>query len=569
MITLTSLRQRLAVPKTSWQLCLLAIIGGCIAAFVIILFTLSIEAIQGLYLSKLDDYSSLDGVSRFDLPIFGVLAILFIARLTGYQYLRAGIPFVLHRLKVAYGIIPFKNSINQFTGGIIALSTGFSVGKEGPAVHLGAACCSYIGNRLKLPFNSIKILCACGIAAAIAASFNTPVAAVIFVMEVILREYKVHTFIPIMIAAIVGSVITSSVFGPAHELEFFNTITLTLQHYPWLILLGLALGALGSLFNRYLVAIIDYFQHYHIFTRLMIAGLITGILGYVVPFAMGTDMSAISFALDHQWQWKLVLGLLAAKFLMTIFAIGLGIPGGIIGPILAIGAIVGTFTATTLMTWMPGQSLTSDFALMGMAGFMAATLNAPLTALLAVVELSNQVEIILPAMIVITVACLTSGQLFKNRSIFTMQLDIQKLIYRKPPIETSLQDIGVLGFLNTQFILVDNKQAQGYTVEILRKTKQVVILKRQGEVKTQYLQLELDNNKKLLDRAQPAMQTSPSVEQQLLLPLSSQATLAEAYVLLHKQRCGAVYIYGDNTEHLLGTVSFSQIKDYLLEGKIS
>ena len=305
-------------------------------------------------------------------------------------------------------------------------------------MHLGAACSSYIGNKLNLPYNAIRSLSACGIAAGIAACFNTPIAAVLFVMEVILREYKVHIFIPVMIAAIVGSMTTSSIFGPTHEFGYFTTISLTTDHYIALAILGLVLGVIAFAFNRYLILVIKHSARFHIVPRILTAAFITGALGYAVPFAMGTDLSAINFSLENNFEFQLLLGLLVAKMVMTIMALGLGIPGGIIGPILGIGAIAGTCGSIVVMYIMGGDISASDFALMGMAGFMAATLNAPLAALLCVVELSDQIEIIVPAMIVITSACVSSGQFFGNRSIFIMQLEVQGLAYRRPPLEKAL-----------------------------------------------------------------------------------------------------------------------------------
>ena len=567
MVTAASFRKRLALPKTSWQLCLLAIIGGAIAAFLVILFTLCIDLIQQFYLTKLDDYTSLSDISRFHLPIIGVCVILLFAWLTGSEYLRAGIPFVLHRLKIAYGTIPLKNTLNQFVGGVIALSSGFSVGKEGPAAHLGAACCSYLGSKLNLPYNSIRTLSACGVAAGIAACFNTPVAAVIFVMEVILREYKVHMFIPIMLAAIVGSMITRSFFGPAHELEFFTNISLGSRHYISLMILGVFLGCLAAAFNHNLVLIIKYFQRWHIFTRLLFAAVITGVLGYFSPYAMGTDISAISFTLDNQGHLQLLLVLLVAKFLMTIFAIGLGIPGGVIGPILGIGAVAGTCATLVIMQFIPGEHLSNDFALIGMAGFMAATLNAPLAALLAVVELSGQVEIIVPAMIAIASSCLISGQFFKNRSVFLMQLDIQKLSYHNPPIESSLQKIGVVGVMNTSVTVLENP-APELIVDTLNgkpgaQNSNAVIVKeqKQGQETSHFYLAEYDKSSQAASNETVIRHKMPAV--------SSQQTLNEAYRLLVETRSGAVYIYHKEQEKLLGIITFEQIRHYLLEGRIT
>ncbi|WP_259369122.1 chloride channel protein [Colwellia sp. MB3u-55] len=543
---------------------MLAALGGTASALLVVLFTYSIETVQSFYLVQKNNYTSLSALSRFHLPIVGGLVILFFAWLTGYQYLRTGIPFVLHRLKVANGIIPFRNTLNQFFGSVIALASGFSVGKEGPAIHLGAACSSYLGNKLNLPFNTIRTLCACGIAAGISACFNTPIAAVIFVMEVILREYKVHIFIPVMIASITGSMISRSLLGPTHEFGYFSKISLSFDHYPILIILGLILGLLAYGFNRYLVLIIKYSSSIHIVPRIMLAALITGILGFFVPFAMGTDLSVITFALENNIPLQLLLGVLFAKILMTITALGLGIPGGIIGPIIGIGAIVGTCVSILVTGYLPGENFAGDYALMGMAGFLAATLNAPLAALLTVVELSNQLEVVVPAMIVITTACVFSGQFFNNRSVFVMQLEQQGLKYRKSPIEKSLQRIGVLGVLQENISVYQ----QECSLEVFRALKNVellnhVIIEVAPETESlspystfSWLKIKHDSGTKRVE-----------IVQLQLLPLQSQSTLAEAYLALIEQRDGGVYIYDNDPNEILGIITFEQIRSYLLEGK--
>jgi H+/Cl- antiporter ClcA len=560
MKIITQLKKRLALPQTSWQLCLLAAIGGFVSAMLVVIFILAIEGIQSFYLSEKEDYSSLTALSRFQLPIIGAIVILFFAWLTGYKYIRTGIPFVLHRLKIANGVMPLRNTINQFIGSTVALAAGFSVGKEGPAVHLGAACSSYIGSKLNLPYNAIRSLSACGIAAGIAACFNTPIAAVLFVMEVILREYKVHIFIPVMIAAIVGSMTTSYIFGPAHEFEYFTTITLESQYYPMLVVLGIVLGIIAFIFNRYLVLVIKYSARFHIVPRILTAAFITGAIGYVVPYAMGTDLSAIDFSLQNNPELQLLLALLVAKMLMTITTLGLGIPGGIIGPILGIGAVIGTCISIITMYFFPGTLQASDFALMGMAGFMAATLNAPLAALLCVVEMSNQIEIIVPAMIVIASACISSGQFFRNRSIFIMQLEVQGLAYRRPPIEKSLQRIGVIGVMqeNLNIITLNIEKKISDTLSAAEHHQHVVLQKPEAVEGEQFI---LCQHVHVKDTEQPKL------EKHTLLPLCSQSTLAEAYLLLVKKRVGGVYIYQDNPSDIMGIITFESVRSYLLKGK--
>ncbi|SEK96886.1 H+/Cl-antiporter ClcA [Colwellia chukchiensis] len=561
MMPLNPLKKRLALPQTSWQLCILAAIGGFASAMLVVLFVFTIEGIQLLFLHENDDYSSLSALSRLLLPIIAAVLIIFFAWLTGYQYIRSGIPFVLHRLKIANGVLPLRNTLNQFIGSTVALAAGFSVGREGPAVHLGAACSSYLGNKFKLPYNAMRSLSACGIAAGIAACFNTPVAAVLFVMEVILREYKVHIFIPVMIAAIVGSMTTSSFFGLNHEFGYFSTISLRHGHYPALIVLGITLGVIAFAFNRYLILVIKASARFHIVPRILTAAIITGGLGFLLPHAMGTDISAINFSLQSDVELQLLLALLLAKVIMTVMALGLGVPGGIIGPILGIGAIAGTCGSIVATHFITGNIPASDFALMGMAGFMAATLNAPLAALLCVVELSNQIEIIVPAMVVITSACICSGQFFGNRSIFIMQLEAQGLAYRRPPIEKSLQHIGVLGVMAENITLLTQPDQKTLALALANKTPDnhlIVVDKHSGQ-QAQFILYQPINTPN----------SKPFVEQHTLIPLCSQSTLAEAYMLLAQARAGGVYVYQNNPDDIIGIMTFDAIRSYLLKGKTS
>jgi len=611
ILSIAAIQKNLALPKTSWQICLLAIIGGSTSALLVVLFTLTIAEIQQLYLLKRDEFNSLDSISRFDLPLIGAVIILLFVWLTGYKYRHTGIPFVLHRLKIAHGIIPIRNTLNQFWGSAVALASGFSVGREGPAVHLGAACSSYIADKLKLPYNSIRTLCACGIAAGIAATFNTPLAAVIFVMEVILREYKIHIFIPVMLAALVGSMITQHLLGTDHSFDYIQTVILNPAHYISLALLALFLGMLAAGFNKYLVLIIKYSKNLHIITRLLMAAFITGILGYWVPEAMGAGISAIDISFSSDWHIGLLISLLCAKFLMTIFALGLGIPGGVIGPVLAIGAITGACSGAVVTLIFPNESLGSSFVLMGMAGFMAASLNAPLAALLTVLELSNQLDLVLPAMMVITIASLISRQVFNNGSIFTMLLDVHGLLYRKAPIESVLEKVGGLAIMQEDFILLSASNKKDLAEKVAPYAKQALLINQMPEQRStqqqkfgsndsscfywvqsteQYqhaanpvpqkntgIDLSLDYlayNRPLLAEVSQTQSVKEkanvdNITQTKLIGLSHQATLADAYFALVKQRCGGVYIYRQSKENIIGIITFEQLRVYLVEGKLT
>jgi CIC family chloride channel protein len=572
IVNLNAFRQELATPRTSIQLCIIGIVGGICAASLIILFRLSVEWLQGLFLPELNEFGALDPYLRFLLPCIASVVIVLIAYLTGFKHYRMGIPFVIHRVKHYFGHIPFRTAINQFFGGTLALVSGFSVGREGPSVHLGAFGSSFFGEWLRFPHNSIRILSGCGIAAGISASFNTPFAAVIFVMEVVLREYKIHIFIPVMLAAACGTVLTRIVFGEVQELSFIQFHDFSRWIYIYLIIFGILLGCLATLFNKTLMLVIRSFSHISMARRLLIAGLITGAVGYILPDALAAHFHSTHVLIAQNENIQLLIGVVAAKFLLTIFAIGLGIPGGLIGPVFVIGMLSGVVLAFPLGFFLDDVSdLNGSFSLLGMAGLMTAVIHAPLAALSAVMELSYSPEMILPTILVIVPAYVTSTQFLGNSSIFTQQLDYQKLPYTISSVMESLQKTGVLAVMNKEFQLFneaheyseknneenseENKNNERLISTLCNEHHSAVVkysVNTNGYTEYSLVEYDKEENGETVRLTFIPMQG-----------VSFQATLAEVYSLLEVNRYGAVYVFSTTAEEIVGVITWKTLSYHL------
>ena len=249
------LRDHLSQARISAQLCILALLFAIFASCVILLFRLLLVWANHYTQIQALDFTGNVADWRALLPLLGAILIWIVAKLGSKRYKRMGIAYVLHRVKLHYGKIPLQSAVGQFFQALFALGTNFSVGREGPAIHLGAVSASFLAEKFNLPDNSVRIMCASGIAAGIAATFNAPLAAVIFVLEVIVREYKVHYFFPIMLSAICGAVSSQLVFGNVHEFDRIQVIHIPLDHYPILAIGGVVLGCAAALFNYSLLKV--------------------------------------------------------------------------------------------------------------------------------------------------------------------------------------------------------------------------------------------------------------------------------------------------------------------------
>ncbi len=522
----------------SWQLVVLGAIVGLIAAFAIVAMRQSIEAIQ-LYFSlgHHDSFEKNGQLTRMLAPLIGALFIVLLAFIFHQKYHRMGIPFVLHRQRKFYGFIPIGNTINQFFSAIAALASGFSVGKEGPAVHVGAGSASYLSQRLNIPHNATRILTSCGIAAGISATFNAPLAAVVFVLEVVLQQYRVHSFLPLMVASLIGSTISQQFFGDNHDYAHIAITTLKLDSIGPFIVLGIIVGTAATLFNRSLLGIMKASSRMKMEIRLPLAGCIVGIIAWFIPHVVGTEAGALNIAFSEQPELSFIVLVLIGKFLATVCALGLGIPGGVIGVLYALGALLGSVIVWSLMPYLPGISPYATMAIMiCMVALMASSLNAPLAALVAILEISQQATIIFPSLLVVVPAIIVAQQLFGTRSLFIEQLELQKLPYKTAPVLSSLQDTGVLSLLRRKYHCV-----QRFNADQSNEISKPIFV-------------------------QPVPNTAQYFSPHAIEPLPTlydNATLADVYEVLAPIRNGYVLIVTQGTNELIGFVTWRSLSKHL------
>jgi len=450
---LDNLRLRLAARRAPWELALLGILSGLMAGVVMVAFRLVTEIPQITFLdSNHENYEALSAVWLLLLPTFGGLTVGLL-----FHWLRpadqaVGVVHVMERLAYGEGHLPIKNAGVQFFSAALCIVSGQSVGREGPAVHIGSACCSWMGQRLRLPDNSIRVLVGCGTAGAIAAAFNTPLAGVIFAMEVILVEYTLASFTPIILAAASATTVAYWSFGPAPVFQVPALSLGALDHLWYVVAMGVAIGILSTVFVRLLVFFSWRLTTQPVWLRMMLAGTSTGILALWAPQIMGIGYDTVNAIFLGELGLQLLLVVLLCKLLATSLGLGFGLPGGVIGPTLMLGALAGGVVGT-LVTLNDPQHTSSPalYAMLGMGAMMGATLNAPLAALTALLELTANPYIILPAMLAIVTAELTCHHGFHTPSVFLKLMEVRGLEYSSNPISQFLRRLGVTHVMDRGF----------------------------------------------------------------------------------------------------------------------
>lgn len=436
----------LSRPDARLQPALLGLVVGLMTGLLIVAFRLIIELTQDAILPGVgpENYEGLSWPVRLLIPIYsGFMIGLLFTFLSGGNYV-VGILYVLERLNYFQGHMHWRPLLMQFFGACIAIIGGHSVGREGPGVHLGAATGSLIGLRMKMPNSAMRTLLGSGSAAAIAASFNTPLAGVVFAMEVILLEYTVVGFLPIILASVVATGVSIAVFGNEPIFSIPALSIDSLQEIPFVILLGLLVGLTSVILIRSLTFTAKKCRDWPFMARTTLAGTIVGLCAVVYPQVMGIGYDSVNAAMMGQMSLMALIGVMVFKSIATTAALGLGIPGGLIAPTLVIGSMLGAAVGyTSILSFPDIASNVGVYALLGMGAMMAATLQAPLAALVAIMELTYSPGIIFPCMLAIVIAELTRSELFGEPSAFRALLRARGLDYNTTPLTQHLSRVGV------------------------------------------------------------------------------------------------------------------------------
>lgn len=547
---LNSFRLRLANNDSLIHFSVLGVLAGLSTAIVSLAFRFLIEWPPSLWLPNQDPegFESLPRWMYFALPFGGAIIMGLVFKHLNKSTLRTGVPHVITHLHAHDGHLPIKNAMVQFFAGAFAIGTGQSAGREGPAIHLGAAASSFLGQKLVLPNNSIRVLVGCGTAAAIAASFNTPIAGVIFAMEVVMMEYSIAGFTPVILATITATTVTRAVYG-AEATFIVPTVQMTsLWELPYIALLGLLIGGCAAMF----IIVIKMglrLSEQPILHKMALAGFVTGCCALMAPQIMGTGYDSVNAILSGDIALGIMAAMIGTKLIASALSSGLGMPIGLIGPCLLIGACMGGVMAALGSTMFPELATDGSFYVMlGMGAMMGAVLNAPLAALMTLLELTQNSTIIFPGMLAITIASITNSEVFKQRSAHQTVIQSLKLLLPTDPNSLALQRTSVATLMERNIHAADAHLSKEEAALLLKKPYQAfVITDREADEMhliyradlAPYLEQALnkeDNEQlpllKLCNQSQP------------ITPLHIQATLREALYTMNKHSTEAVYITG-------------------------
>ncbi|MFC1562845.1 chloride channel protein [candidate division KSB1 bacterium] len=411
----------------------IAVFIGLIGGFGATGFRYLIRIVQrisyGDWSYTLDLVRSIPWYIKVIIPACGGLLVGLIVYFFAREAKGHGVPEVMESVALKAGKIRPRVVFAKAFASSICIGTGGSVGREGPIVQIGSALGSTIGQFFKVPASTLKTFVGCGAAAGIASTFNAPIAGAFFALEIILGDFAVPQFAPIVISSVIATVVSHYFLGnyPAFLIPEYQLIS------PWelipYVILGVLAALIGILFIKSIYGLEDFFDSVKFpeYLKPVIGGLIIGSISILFPEILGIGYEAISLALEEKLIWFILLFLIFFKLVAVSITLGSGGSGGIFAPSLFLGAMTGGILGLVVHSLFPGVTASyGAYALVGMGAMVAATTHGPITAIIIIFELTNDYKIILPLMIACIISTVTAMRL-KRESIYTMKLIRKKI----------------------------------------------------------------------------------------------------------------------------------------------
>ncbi len=363
-----------------------------------------------------------------------------------------GVPEVMEAVALRGGVIRGRVVAVKTLASALTIGSGGSVGREGPIVQIASAVGSAIGQWLRVTPRQLRTIVGCGAASGVAATFNAPIAGALFAVEVIVGDFAVAQFSPIVISSVVATVLSRYFLGdhPAFEVPHYELVA------PFELLPYMALGAIAGLVGLAFMSAI-YFSE-DAFDRLKmpawakpaLGGLAVGAIGIAFPNVFGVGYSTINPALEGSLGPALLAALLLVKIIATSITVGSGGSGGVFAPSLFLGAMTGGLFGTFVHQAFPSATAGSGaYALVTMGAVVAATTHAPITAIIMIFEMTQTIAIIPPLMAACVISTLVATFL-RRESIYTLKLTRRGVDLRKQEDPNVLKALRVRDVMDTE-----------------------------------------------------------------------------------------------------------------------
>lgn len=417
-----------------------ALIAGIVAAYGTLAFRLAIAGTQFLWIGS--PYEAMTSLVA-SLPWWQVMAGPVLAGLLVgiiiHHFMPGGraqgVAHVIESAHLKSGRMSLREGLVSAGVSAISLGGGASAGREGPAVHLGATLAAKLAQYLKLPPDMNRLLLASGVAAAVSASFNAPLAGVLFAHEVILGHYALRAFVPTTIASVVGAIIVRFHIGNYPAFSLPDYVIMSYWEFPAFALLGVLCAAVAISFmtSAFVADRIITRIRLPLWSKPVIGGVFVGAIGLAFPEVLGVGYEATDRALRQEYGFWLLVALVIAKIAATAITLGARFGGGVFSPSLYLGAMAGGAFGIVAAQISPGlASEHGVYAIVGMGAVAAAVLGAPLSTTIMVFELIGTYEIAIALLLANSISTALT-QAVIGKSFFHWQLEQRNLHLHEGP----------------------------------------------------------------------------------------------------------------------------------------